>query len=148
MRSFPITNGVQSTNAYSQIHYIHTLLNRNVKHTGRPNVKIGVSIQANFSKTTERKETPLTGIQVRLKLSLNQETDQKSVHSTTSYFNIKVPYQMTKMIYGVKGVTCRFKIEHLLVWLFYIHEKVFSISDSLLLNITEKVLLHSLKVFR
>ena len=56
MRSFPITNGVQCTNAYRQIHYIHTFLNRNVKHTGRPNVKIGVYIQANFSKTTERKE--------------------------------------------------------------------------------------------
>ena len=125
MRSFPITNRVQCTNAYSQIHYIHTFLNRNVKHTGRPNVKIGVSIQSNFSKTTERKETPLTGIQVRLKLSSNQETDQKSVHSTTRYFNIKVPYQMTKMTHGVKVVTCRFKVEHLLVWHFSISMKKF-----------------------
>ena len=72
-----------------------------MKHTGRPNVKIGVSIQANFSKTTERKETPLTGIQERLKLSSNQETDQTSVHSTTRYFNIKVPYQMTKMTHNL-----------------------------------------------
>ena len=74
-----------------------------MKHTGRPNVKIGVSIQANFSKKTERKETPLTGIQVRLKLSSNQETDQKSVYSTTRYFNIKVPYEMIKMTQGVGG---------------------------------------------
>ena len=97
MRSFPITNGVQCTNAYSQIHYIHIFLNKNVKHTGRPNVKIGVSIQANFSKKAERKETPLTWIQVQLKLSSNQETHRKSVHSTTRYFNIKAPYQTTKM---------------------------------------------------
>ena len=107
---FPITNGVQCTNAYSQIHYIHTFLNRNVKHTGRPNVKIGVSIQANFSKTTERKETPVTGIQVRLKLSSNQQTNQKSVHSTWRYSNIKVPYQMAK---EAEYSVCRAKIDHL-----------------------------------
>ena len=55
-----------------------------------------VCVLANFSKTAERNKTLFTGIQVRLKLSSNQQTDQKSVHSTRRYSNIKVPYQMTK----------------------------------------------------
>ena len=40
-----------------------------------------VCVEANFSKTAERNKTPFTGIQVLLKLSSNQNTDQKSVHS-------------------------------------------------------------------
>ena len=56
-----------------------------------------VCVEASFSKTAERNKTPITGIQVLLKLSSNQQTDRKSVHSTRRYSNIKVPYQMTKM---------------------------------------------------
>ena len=66
------------------------------KSTGHELVKMGVCVLANFSKTAEKNKTPFTGIQVRLKLSSNQQTDQKSVYSTRRYSNIKVPYQMTK----------------------------------------------------
>ena len=65
---------------------------------------------ANFSKTAERNKTLFTGIQVRLKLSSNQQTDQKSVHSTRRYSNIKVPYQMSKV---TKYGSCFAKIHHL-----------------------------------
>ena len=64
--------------------------------TGHDLFKMGVCVLANFSKTAERNKTPFTGIQVRLTLSSNQQTDQKTVHSTRRYSNIKVPYPMTK----------------------------------------------------
>ena len=73
----------------------HILPSRNTKHTGHQNVKISICVLANFSKTAERNKTLSTGIQVRLKLSSNQQTDRKSVHSTRRYSNINVPYQMT-----------------------------------------------------
>ena len=66
------------------------------KSTGHESVKMGVCVLANFSKTAEKNKTPFTGIQVRLKLSSNQQTDRKSVHSTRRYSNINVPYQITK----------------------------------------------------
>ena len=65
--------------------------------------KMTVCVEANFSKTAERNKTPFTGIQVLLKLSSNQKSDQKLVHSTRRYSNIKVPYQMTKMTHFVSG---------------------------------------------
>ena len=55
-------------------------------------VKIEVCVLANFSKTAERNKTLFTGTEVRLKLSSNQQTDQKSVYSTRRYSNINVPY--------------------------------------------------------
>ena len=64
--------------------------------TGHELAKMEVCVLANFSKTAARNKTLFTGIQVRLKLSSNQQTDQKSVHSTRRNSNIKVPYQMTK----------------------------------------------------
>ena len=64
----------------------------------------------NFSKTAERNKTLFTGIQVRLKLSSNQQTDQKLVHSTRRHSNIKVSYQMTK---SPKYGSCFAKIRHL-----------------------------------
>ena len=70
---------------------------RYTKSTGHELVKMEVCVLANFSKTAERNETFFTGIQVRLKLSSNQQTDQKSVHSTRRYSNINVPYQKTKL---------------------------------------------------
>ena len=69
-----------------------------------------VCVLANFSKTAERNKTPFTGIQERLTLSSNQQTDQKSVHSTRRYSNIKVPYQMTKWDKYGSGFA---KIDHL-----------------------------------
>ena len=69
-----------------------------------------VCVSANFSKTAERNKTLFTGIQVRLKLSSNQQTDQKSVHSTRRYSNINVPYQMSKL---TKYGSCFAKIHHL-----------------------------------
>ena len=69
-----------------------------------------VCVLANFSKTAERNKTLFTGIQVRLKLSSNQQTDQKSVYSTRRYSNIKVPYQMSKL---TKYGSCNAKIDHL-----------------------------------
>ena len=62
--------------------------------TGHELAKKEVCVLANFSKTAGRNITLFTGIQVRLKLSSNQQTDQKSVHSTRRNSNIKVPYQM------------------------------------------------------
>ena len=67
-------------------------------------------VLANFSKTAERNKTLFTGIQVRLKLSSNQQTDQKSVHSTRRYSNIKVPYQMSKKD---RYCSCNAEIDHL-----------------------------------
>ena len=55
-------------------------------------------------------KTPFTGIQVRLTLSSNQQTDQKSVHSTRRCSNIKVPYQMSKL---TKYGSCFAKMHHL-----------------------------------
>ena len=69
-----------------------------------------VCVEANFSKTAERNKTPFTGIQVLLKLSSNQQTDQKSVYSTRRYSNINVPYQMSK---STKYGSCVAKIHHL-----------------------------------
>ena len=66
------------------------------KCTGQELVKMEVSVLANSSKTAEGNKTPFTRIQVVLKLSSNQETDQKSIHSTRRYSNKNVPYQMTK----------------------------------------------------
>ena len=71
---------------------------------------MGVCVLANFSKTAERNKTLFTGIQVRLRLSSNQQTDQKSVYSTRRYSNIKVPYQMSKL---TKYGSCFAKIHHL-----------------------------------
>ena len=80
------------------------------KCTGHEMVKMEVCVLANFSKTAERNKTLFTGIQVRLNLSSNQQTDQKSVYSTRRYSNIKVPYQMSKVTrYG----SCFAKIHHL-----------------------------------
>ena len=78
------------------------------KGTGHELAKMEVCVLANFSKTAERNKTLFTGIQVRLKLSSNQQTDQKSVHSTWRYSNIKVPYQMAK---EAEYSVCRAKIE-------------------------------------
>ena len=69
-----------------------------------------VCVKANFSKTTERNKALITGMQVRLKLSSNQQTDQKSVYSTRRYPNINVPYQMKK---SPKYGSCFAKIHHL-----------------------------------
>ena len=82
----------------------------NTKCTGHELDKMEVCVLANFSKTAERNKTLFTGIQVRLKLSSNQQTDQKSVHSTRRYSNIKVPYQMSKL---TKYGSCFAKIHHL-----------------------------------
>ena len=79
----------------SKLHDFQTFPSRNTKHTGHKNVKIEACVLANFSKTAERNKTPFTGNQVRLKLRSNQQTDQKSVHSTRRYFKIKVQYQMS-----------------------------------------------------
>ena len=79
------------------------------KGTGHELAKIEVCVLANFSKTAERNKTLFTGIQVRLKLSSNQQTNQ-SVHSTWRYSNIKVPYQMAK---EAEYSVCRAKIDHL-----------------------------------
>ena len=68
---------------------------RNTKATGHQYVKVGVCVLANSSITAERNKTPFTGIQVQLKLSSNRQTDQKSVHSTKRYSDIKAPYQRT-----------------------------------------------------
>ena len=80
------------------------------KCSGHELVKIEVCVLANFSKTAERNKTLFTAIQVRLKLSSNQQTDQKSVHSTRRYSNIKVTYQMTK---SPKYGSCFAEIHHL-----------------------------------
>ena len=80
------------------------------KCTGHELVKMGVCVLANFSKTAERNKTIFTGIQVLLKLSSNQQTDQKSVYSTRRYSNIKVPYQMKK---SPKYGSCVAKIDQL-----------------------------------
>ena len=80
------------------------------KGTGHELAKIEVCVLANFSKTAERNKTLFTGIQVRLKLSSNQQTNQKSVHSTWRYSNINVPYQMAK---EAEYSVCRAKIDHL-----------------------------------
>ena len=83
---------------------------RYTKRTGHEMVKMGVYVLNNFSKTAEKNKTQNTGIQVRLKLSSDQQTDQKAVHSTWNYSNINVPYQMTKLDkYG----SCFAKILHL-----------------------------------
>ena len=50
-----------------------------------------------FLENGRKNKTPFTWVQVRLTLSSNQQTDQKSVHSTRRYSNINVPYQMIKM---------------------------------------------------
>ena len=99
MGRFPITNGVQRDYSWSQSKKFQHFTCRNVKRTSHLLVKLTVCFLANFSKTAERNKTLFTGIQVRLKLSLNQQTDRKSVHSTRRYFNIKVPYQMLKLTY-------------------------------------------------
>ena len=80
------------------------------KSTGHELVKMEVCVLANFSKTAERNKTPFTGIQVRLKLSSIQQTNQKSVHYTRRYSNINVPYQMSKL---TKYGSCFAKIHHL-----------------------------------
>ena len=69
-----------------------------------------VCVEANFSKTAERNKTLFTEIQVRLRLSSNQKTDRKSVHSTKRYFKVNVRYQMTHFDYRVSSFA---KIEHL-----------------------------------
>ena len=80
------------------------------KCSGHELVKMEVFVLANFSKTAERNKTLFTGIQIWLKLSSNQQTDQKSVLSTRRYSNIKVPYQMTK---SPKYGSCFAEIQHL-----------------------------------
>ena len=97
MGRFAITNGVQRAYSWSQSKEFQHFTCRNVKRTSHLLVKGTVCFLANFSKTAERNKTQFTGIQVRLKLSSNQQTDQKLVHSTRRYSNIKVPYQMAKM---------------------------------------------------
>ena len=92
MGSFRIRNGARRTYSCNQNHFFHYFTSRDVKRTGHKNVKIAVCVLANFSKTAEKNKTPFTGIQAGLKLSSNQQTDRKSVHSTRSYSNIKVPY--------------------------------------------------------
>ena len=52
-------------------------------------MKMEVCVLANFSKTAERNKTPLTGIQVRLKLSSFQQTNQKSVSLYEEIFQHK-----------------------------------------------------------
>ena len=97
MGRFAITNGVQRAYSWSQSNEFQHFTCRNVKRTSHLLVKMTVCFLANFSKTAERNKTLFTGIQVRLKLSSNQQTDQKSVHSTRRNSNINVPYQMAKM---------------------------------------------------
>ena len=80
------------------------------KGTGHELAKMEVCVLVNFSKTAERNKTLFTGIQVRLKLKSNQQTNQKSVRSTWRYSNIKVPYQMAK---EAEYSVWRAKIEHL-----------------------------------
>ena len=96
MGRFLITNGIQRAYSCSQSINFQHFTCRNVKRTSHLKVKMTVCVLANFSKTAERNQTLFTGIQVRLKLSSNKQTDQKAVHSTRRYSNIKVPYQMTK----------------------------------------------------
>ena len=66
-------------------------------------------VYLNFSKTAERKKTPLTGIKVRLNLSSIKQTDRKSVISLRIFFQNKVPYQMTYFECRVSRFT---KIDH------------------------------------
>ena len=47
------------------------------KWTGHELVKRGVCVLANFSKTAEKKQNAIKGLQVRLTLTSNQQTDQK-----------------------------------------------------------------------
>ena len=72
------------------------LTSRYTKWTKLELVKMGVCVLVNFLKTAERNKAPFTGIQVLFNLRLNQQTDQKLVHCTRRYVNMKVPYQMIK----------------------------------------------------
>ena len=73
-------------------------------------VKNGVPVLANFSKTVDWNETTSISKKGLAQARFNKKVLSKSVHSTTSYCNVKVPYQMTKKT-DFSG--CRAKIEHL-----------------------------------
>ena len=106
----PLSTESNELTVQSKIASFLDLICSYTKSTGHEMVKMEVCVLANFSKTAERNKTLFTGIQVRLKLSSNQQTDQKSVHSTRRYSNINVPYQMSKLTkYGL----CFAKIHHL-----------------------------------
>ena len=92
MGQSPLLNESNELTTESKIASFDGVTCRYTKCTGHELVKMEVEI----SKTAEGNKTLFTGIQVRLMLSSNQQTDQKSVHSTRRYSNIKVPYQMTK----------------------------------------------------
>ena len=70
-------------------------------------VKNGVLVLVNFSKTADRNETT-----PKSKQSLAQAGSNKkvSIHSTTSYSKVNVRYQMTKKL---EYSGCRAKIRHL-----------------------------------
>ena len=87
----PLLNESNELTIQSKIASFHGETCTYTKCTGHELVKMEVCVLANFSKTAEGNKTPFTGIQVRLKLSSNQQTDQKLVHSTRRDFNINVP---------------------------------------------------------
>ena len=71
-------------------------------------VKNGVHVLANFSKTADRNETTPISKQSLAQVGC-KKVSSKSVHSTTSNCKVKVSYQMTKKEYS----GCRAKIRHL-----------------------------------
>ena len=72
--------------------------------------KNGAPVLANFSKTADQTETRHISKQSLAQAGSNKKKSLKSVHSTTSYSKIKVPYQITKK---AEYSGCRAKIEHL-----------------------------------
>ena len=78
-------------------------------------VKNGVCVLVNFSKTTHRNETTTMSKQSLAQAGSNKKFSSKSIHSTTSYSKVNVLYQMTKK---AEYSGCRAKIRHmhLLKW--------------------------------
>ena len=72
-------------------------------------VKLGVYLKVNNSKLTEQKNQTYSSVSITCD-TLCVRISSKSVHLTTRYCKIKVPYQSREK----RGeVTCRSKIDHL-----------------------------------
>ena len=98
-------------------------------------VKIGAPVLANFSKTAERNGTRPISKQSLAQAGSNKKKSSKSIHSTTSYSKVKVPYQITKKP-GYSG--CRAKIDHLNLQKRYIK---YTYSESTLDGLIRKLIL-------
>ena len=96
-RQRPLSDKYSELTIESKIASFDGVTCRYTKCTRHELVKMEVCVLANFSKTADRNKTLFTRIKVRFRLNSNLQTDQKSVHSTTRYFNINVTYQMTKI---------------------------------------------------